>query len=372
MASVPVREPPRLGVQMTAESRLEAVRHVEQAQLSELASVTVDEVEAQMDHLLDPRVDSASLYRRWERQQWAVADLEFEQDKIDWLNLPAGVRQITQHTMTLFFIGEQAVTDTLAPLLHAAPREDERIFLATQIADEARHTVFFQRFFDEVLGIGGGLRAALDAISPQATEGFRKIFERQLRDAMDLVRREPANDRAWVEGVVTYHLIIEGYLAITGQHSLLRTLRNVGLMPGFRAGFTAVARDESRHIGFGVLALRRRVSADGEMARVIALKVLELLEPAVRTVIAPDRRLPFEDPRTIPEPLRVNGLELRDFALSSLAKRLTAAGLSPAVVGQIRRQAESDYESAWSEYESNHGVRHPVRYYQEGLVTAPI
>jgi ribonucleoside-diphosphate reductase beta chain len=356
---------------MAGEPR-DAVRRVELAPLSELVSITVDDVEAHMDHLLEPGTDSASLYRRWERQQWAVSDLDFTQDKADWASLPPAIRQVMQHTMTLFFIGEQAVTDTLAPLLHAAPQEDERIFLATQIADEARHTVFFQRFFDEVLEVGGGLHAALEAISPRATEGFRRIFEHQLRDAMDRVRLEPANDRAWVEGVVTYHLIIEGYLAITGQRSLLRTLRNVGLMPGFRTGFTAVARDESRHIGFGVLALRRRVMAQSEMARVIALKVLELLEPAVRTVIAPDRKLPIEDPREIPEPLRVNGLELREFALTSLGKRLSAAGLSAAVVQSIRRQAESYYETAWSEYEQNHGVRHPVRFYQEGLVTAPL
>lgn len=356
---------------MTADSSTDAIRRVEETPLRDLAGVAVKDVEAQMDRLLEPDTDSTSLYRRWERQQWAVSDLDLDQDRRDWEALPQGVRYVIQHTMTLFFIGEQAVTDTLAPLLHAAPREDERIFLATQIADEARHTVFFQRFFEEVLGVGGGIHAALEAISPRATEGFRQIFEHQLRDAMDLVRREPENERAWIEGVVTYHLIIEGYLAVTGQRSLLRTLRNAGVMPGFRAGFTAVARDESRHIGFGVMALRRRVAADPAMAGVIETKVLELLDAAVRTVVAPDRKLPFEDPRDIPEPLRVDTLELKDFALSSLAKRLVAAGLSAAVVKGIRSRADALYEASWSEYESTHGMRHPVRFYQEGLVTAP-
>lgn len=349
----------------------EAVRRVESAGLEELTAVSVSDVEAQMDRLLDVDIDSSSLYRRWEQQQWAVSDLSFTKDIADWDTLPYGVRSAMQHTMTLFFIGEQAVTDSLAPLLHASPREDERIFLATQIADEARHTVFFQRFFDEVLGVGGGLRAALDAVSPGTTEGFRKIFEHQLRDAMDLVRREPTNDVAWVEGVVTYHLIIEGYLAITGQRSLLRTLRRVRLMPGFTAGFTAVARDESRHIGFGVLALRRRVMELRATAEAITNKVQELLEPAVRTVVAPDRKLPIEDPRDIPEPLRVNGLELRDFAISSLAKRLRAASVPGGDIEKIRSRANGLYEQAWAEYEGAHGVRHPVRYYQEGLVSAP-
>ena len=134
---------------MASEASLEAVRRVESAPLQDLVALTVDDVEAQMDSLLATDVDTASLYRRWEQQQWAVSDLDFAQDRSDWQSLPAGIQQVTQHTMTLFFIGEQAVTDTLAPLLHAAPREDERIFLATQIADEARHTVFFQRFFEE-------------------------------------------------------------------------------------------------------------------------------------------------------------------------------------------------------------------------------
>lgn len=349
----------------------EAVRRVESADLEGLSAVSVKDVEAQMDRLLDVDVDLSSLYRRWERQQWAVSDLTFKKDLEDWDTLPPGVRRLMQNTMTLFFIGEQAVTDTLAPLLHASPREDERIFLATQIADEARHTVFFQRFFDEVLGVGGGLHAALESVAPEATEGFRKIFDHQLHDAMDLVRREPANEIAWVEGVVTYHLIIEGYLAVTGQRSLLRTLRNVGLMPGFATGFTAVARDESRHIGFGVLALRRRVDEHAEMAGVITDKVRELLAPAVRTVVAPERKLPFEDPRQIPEPLRVSGLELRDFAISSLAKRLRAAGVRAATVQELINEALGLYENAWAEYEERYGVRHPVRFYQEGLVTAP-
>src|SRR5205814_9529262 len=203
---------------------LEVIRRVEETPLQDLVAVDITDVEVQMDHLLGREITADSLYRRWETQQWAVSELDFAQDKKDWAALGEGLQLAYRRTMTLFFIGEQAVTDTLSPLLFAAPREDERVFLATQIADEARHTVFFQRFFEEVLGVGGGLHAALDAINPRATEGFRRNFEHQLKDAMDLVRREPENQRAWVEGVVTYHLMIEGYLAITGQRSLLLML----------------------------------------------------------------------------------------------------------------------------------------------------
>src|SRR5260370_32604284 len=139
---------------MTAQSVLDAVRRVEEAPLADLVSINMDDVEAQMDHLLEPEIDTASLYRRWERQQWAVSDLDFSTDVQHWQNLPAPSRQLMQNTMTLFFIGEQAVTDTLAPLRHAAPDEDERIFPTTHIADEARHTISFQRFFQDVPGVG--------------------------------------------------------------------------------------------------------------------------------------------------------------------------------------------------------------------------
>jgi ribonucleoside-diphosphate reductase beta chain len=75
-----------------------------------------------------------------------------------------------------------------------------------------------------------------------------------LPEAIDRCRLEPKDPVAFVEAVVTYHLIIEGYLALGGQRNTLRLLRKIGILPGFVAGFTAVARDESRHIGFGVLA----------------------------------------------------------------------------------------------------------------------
>src|SRR5260370_17690342 len=170
---------------MSAESVVGGGRRVEEAVRADLVRVSEDDVQAQMDHLLEPGIDSASLYRRWEKQQWAVSDLDFAVDVQHWENLPATTRQVMQNTMTLFFIGQQAVTDTLAPLLYATPNEDERVFLATRVAEEARHKVFFERFFEEVVGVGGGLHPALESIGPSTTEGFRRIFDRHLASASD-------------------------------------------------------------------------------------------------------------------------------------------------------------------------------------------
>ncbi|MBJ7611692.1 MAG: hypothetical protein JF924_05150 [Candidatus Dormibacteraeota bacterium] len=317
---------------MSQEAPSEVVRKVEESPLEDLLRVSIDEVQVQMDSYLEPEIDSASLYRRWEKQQWAVSDLDFSEDARQWATIPEGSREAIRRTMTLFFIG--------------------------------RHTVFFYRFFDEVLEVHGGLRAALEAVGPQATEGFRRIFDTHLADATDLVRREPGNRRAWVEAIVTYHLIIEGYLALAGQRNLLRYFRSAGLMPGFTTGFTAVARDESRHIGFGVLALRRRVTEDGEMGRVVARKVLELLEPAAQTAVNPESRLNIPDPATVPAELRQSPIELREFSIGSLVKRLRSVGLSDSTVEDLASEMRGIYGRLWDRYEEIHGTEHPVRWYQ--------
>jgi ribonucleoside-diphosphate reductase beta chain len=343
---------------------LEAIRRVEETPLRELVNVSVEDVTVQMDSLLNPELDSSSFYTRWETQQWAVSDLDFSIDQQQWATIPSPVQKTLRTTMILFFVGEQIVTDTLAPVLHAAPLEDERIFLATQIADEARHTVFFQRFFAEVLGHEGGIHSAMQEFRPKTRAGYRRIFDVELVNAIDACRLDPKDPVAFVNAIVTYHLVIEGYLALGGQRTMLRLLRKIGILPGFINGFTAVARDESRHIGFGVLALRRRVAENPEMARVIARKVYDLLPAAVDVVVGPDEKLPFNDIAEVPEPMRVNSLEARDFAIDSLTKRLRAAGLSDQVVDEIGDHMRSLYLKAWSRYEENHGVEHPVRYWE--------
>ena len=93
----------------------------------------------------------SELYRLWERQQWATQDIDFTQDRIDWHErIDADERYQRMYGLSSFFIGEQKVAEELGPMMRAAPTEEMRIFLCTQIADEARHVRFFNRFYDEV------------------------------------------------------------------------------------------------------------------------------------------------------------------------------------------------------------------------------
>jgi ribonucleoside-diphosphate reductase beta chain len=273
-----------------------------------------------------------------------------------------GVRTELQRTFTLFFVGEQGVTDTLSPLVHAAPDEASRIFLSTQLVDEARHTVFFSKFFEEVVGLEGGLSAALGDLRDRTVSAFKQIFDNQLVDAVDAVRRDPADYGAWVKGITTYHLVIEGMLALTGQKYLLGIIRELGILPGFYTGFTAVARDESRHVNYGVRALMEAGLRDHTHLKRVEDTIFELLEPACRLVAAPDRRF-VVSPEESPPNLQVNPYEVRMFSINSLNKRLRVVGVSEDTLKEIERRAITYYDAAWTDYEEIHGEEHPHRFF---------
>jgi ribonucleoside-diphosphate reductase beta chain len=342
------------------------VERVESASLAELSDVHIDDVYKQMDWLLKQRATPMELYYRWERQNWSTQELDFSADATHWASMTGdfqGIRNELQHTLTLFFIGEQAVTDTLSPLVHAAPDEPARIFLSTQLVDEARHAVFFSRFFEDVVGITGGLHAALAALESQKVAGFRSIFDTDLVAATEAVRTDPKDYGKWVEGVTIYHLVVEGMLALTGQKFLLGIIREMGILPAFYTGFTAVARDESRHVNFGVRALMEAVVRDPTHQDRLQGVIDRLLESACRIVAAPDRKFGIR-PADTPPNLRIDPHDVRDFSLNSLTKRLRVVGCSKEFCDDVTTRGRSYFEASWSEYEDIHGEEHPVRFYR--------
>ena len=353
------------------ESRATSER-VERATLPELRTVDIDDVYVHMDYLLQSRPTPMDLYYRWESQQWSARAVDFSEDKVHWDSLTGafeGFRTELQRSFTLFFVGEQAVTDTLAPLVHAAPDEPSRIFLSTQLVDEARHSVFFSRFFEQVVGLSGGLSEALAHLREGTVGGFRVLFDEDLVQVTDAVRLSPHDYGAWIEAVTVYHLIIEGMLALTGQKFLLGFAREMGILPGFYTGFTAVARDESRHVNFGVRAIMEAGVRDRSLLDRVEATVFRLLEDACRTVAAPDRRFAVSPAQTPPN-LLINPYDVAAFSTHSLTKRLRVAGLSATVCDEITRRAERYYQAAWDEYEDMHGEEHPYRFFQPPAAVA--
>ncbi len=195
------------------------------------------------------------LYARWERGNWSATELDFTEDARQWReDFTEFERQAALWNYCLFFWGEDAVADNLSPYIDAAPLEEQKYFLTTQQVDEARHAVFFKRFMQEVCGIGTGSTASsLQAIKPQLTVGFRKIFDR-LDTMADELRAD--RSRAKLAAAVTlYHVIIEASLAQPGQHFICSYLERRDQLPAFREGMANIAADEQRHIGFGVKLL---------------------------------------------------------------------------------------------------------------------
>jgi putative sterol carrier protein len=200
-------------------------------------------------------ISYTDLYARWERGNWSATELDFSQDARQWREeFTEFERTAALWNYCLFFWGEDAVADNLSPYIDAAPLEEQKYFLATQQVDEARHAVFFKRFMQEVCGIGdGSMSSGLSAIKPELTSGFRKIFDRLDRMAVELrADRSPAKLAA---AVTLYHVVIEASLAQPGQHFICSYLEKRDVLPAFREGMEKIAADEQRHIGFGVKLL---------------------------------------------------------------------------------------------------------------------
>lgn len=347
----------------------DAVELVERAELKQLEDVSAEVVYRHVDYLGRALPGPIDLYQRWERQQWSATALDFGPDGQQWSAIHPDVRERLEMTFSGFFFGEQAVTDTLSPLVLGAPDEDQRLFLATQVVDEARHSYFFSRFYNEVLGVPGGLKEAVARVVPADNDSaYSRIFnpERgELAMSTDAVRLQPRDYSLWVQALTVYHLMVEGQLALTGQRSTLRLLRDLDLLPAFRAGFTAVTRDESRHVSFGVWALREAVRAghEGDIRTVVD----RMLEPCMQIYANPAVRMP--DPRPLPPAGRQDPEENWAFSIDSVTKRLRTAEVSPDYVADVDRRA---WEHVWAnvaEYERRHG-EHPVRIWRRGEVEA--
>jgi hypothetical protein len=200
-------------------------------------------------------ISYADLYARWERGNWKATELDFTEDARQWReDFTEFERQAALWNYCLFFWGEDAVADNLSPYIDAAPLEEQKYFLTTQQVDEARHAVFFKRFMQEVCGIGdGSMASGLEAIKPQLTSGFRKIFDRL--DTMADELRADHSPAKLAAAVALYHIVIEASLAQPGQHFICTYLERRDQLPAFREGMANIAADEQRHIGFGVKLL---------------------------------------------------------------------------------------------------------------------
>jgi ribonucleoside-diphosphate reductase beta chain len=284
------------------------------------------EEQASRIQLLTPQ----QLYELWERQHWASHDIDFSRDKEDWANLTDEERDYFTWGLAAFFIGEERVATQFSGLVMAYEDESEESFLATQQVDEIRHTQFFDRFYREVIQIeGDDWDARLSRVREEVNEAFVTLFDEVLVDANRRLVADPSDLEAKVDFVTTYHMVIEGTLALTGQWTITDYLEENGLLPGFVDGFGKVARDEHRHVAYGTWFLKEKCGGDPAMGERMRATLHELL-PIASGVLVPKGADPTDW-----EMLGYTSEQVNGFAFKALTRRLKAIGVPLAAPGGV-------------------------------------
>lgn len=277
-----------------------------------------DTLQTKNQEVIDPR----RLYALWEKNNWSATEIDFSHDVADWHEGFDDIqRRAALWNYALFLVGEEAVARTLSPAVDAAPGYEESIFLTTQIVDEARHHVFFDRFMREVVGLGKDTASTLGAVESQLTWGFEQVFAELDRVSGEL-RRKPSRPLL-AQMIALYHLVIEGLLAVPGQHFIQRYLKERKVLPGFRSGMDHVSRDESRHVAFGVKLLGDLVRSSPE-CRAAAIEMWDRVMPWAAGVFVPPN---FD--RRYTESFGFTLEEIYAFGIRSFETKLTRIGIDP-------------------------------------------
>jgi ribonucleoside-diphosphate reductase beta chain len=268
------------------------------------------------------------LYELWERQPWASQEIDFSRDRGHWADMSAEERDYFTWGMSAFFIGEERVTTEFSGLVMAYDDEQEEAFLTTQQVDEARHMQFFDRFYREVIGVDDErIGDRLAKVREHLNDSFVKLFDEALVAAGQRLVADPRDVEAKIDFVATYHMVIEGTLALTGQNFLTEYLEREQKLPGFVEGFKNVARDEHRHVAYGTWFLKQAAERDPAVGERIRATLRELLPIAAGVLVPPGR-----DPNDW-EMLGYTNHDFNGFAFGALTRRMSAIGV-PLVAGE--------------------------------------
>jgi len=276
-----------------------------------------DESKLSSVKLMEPQ----QLYELWERQNWISADIDFTQDKADWDALPEEDKGHMAWNLSSFFIGEERVTTQFTGLVAAYESQGEEAFLTTQQVDEARHAQHFNRFYEQVVGYDGTFEDRLTRARKDLNDAFLVLFDEHLVDACDRLMADRSDLEAKVDFVTTYHMVIEGTLALTGQYFITDHMEKRDILPGFLEGFRKISQDEHRHVAYGTWFLKEKCQ-DPALARRVQDKLTELLPVAAGVFVPPGLQLGDSY-----EILGYTSDEVNAFAFTALSRRLKVIGI---------------------------------------------
>jgi hypothetical protein len=200
--------------------------------------------------------EMADLYRRAKQGQWDGDSLawstsvdplnpevplipadfvDFDQLAVHGYHLDAGERQRFLHSLTAWMLsqflhGEQGALFAAAQVTEAVQFFDGKLYGSTQVVDEGRHVEVFSRYLDEKLG---------------------RLY--QINDNLFVIIDSLMSDGRWDMKFLGMQIMVEG-LALGAFGTLYKQTRE----PLLKELLGMVIRDESRHVHYGVVALREQ------------------------------------------------------------------------------------------------------------------
>lgn len=221
----------------------------------------VDEVEVEA---AETALDDVG-YTLWRKAvktgTWDPASIDLSEDKEQYEQLDEPMRVYLDAFCGAFYNAEENVAIEFCPWVMAAGSLWQQAFLSTQLVEEYKHTDFFERYFNEVLGPEKRQGALANPVHDTLGERSKRLLA-SLDNASDEERT-----MRFIEAVTHYQGIIEGIQANTGYQIFLNVIARKGLMPGLSEGFKQIQRDEGRHVSFGLQVLRHYAAEDERYGR---------------------------------------------------------------------------------------------------------
>src|SRR5918994_6591688 len=194
------------------------VLQTEDETLDVLMDADIDKVMSGLDKIVEAAPSYEKLFMRWQRQHWSTEDFDFSEDARQWADpemFSEEERRFIEFGFSEFFLGEERVTVELLPFALAAPNHEAQVFLTTQISDEAKHVVFWDRFYREVLGMSANsLGDMLATQKSNVNEEWEQLFDGILHECAENLRKDPSDFASLVRGITVYMVVIEGTLAL--------------------------------------------------------------------------------------------------------------------------------------------------------------
>lgn len=167
------------------------------------------------------------------------------------------LNQIYKLDIATFLTAEKLSVDGISRMVSFAPDEGSRIFMATQVIDEARHfEVFSRRLAD--FGVGPDERNAL----------IGRVTTREMRQFYDLIS-EQVDKGDYVAALVAHNIILEGMAYPVYRYEIKYWSR---LDPGLSQIIQGAFADEVHHVSYGEAYLRSLIASDvGLRNRIVRL-----------------------------------------------------------------------------------------------------